>query len=159
MTVPIVCFCDEHFRSLTWILVSTLSFLWLLSPSLTSGIPLPVKVRSQSQAVIEYLGKRPVTSNVVGNVTGIVPSFEQIHRIFFDNMIRAVNDVIGPYELLTDVSKAYQSLKSIAVLIGTLLNQRSYNFGVYSSRQFTWYGYDLYCGVESFCAWSDCLSI
>ena len=96
-----------------------------------------MKVRSQSQAVIEYLGKRPVTSNVVGNVTGIVPSFEQIQRIFFDNMIRAVNDVIGPYELLTDVSKAYQSLKSIAVLIGTLLNQRSCNFGVCSSREFT----------------------
>ena len=79
-----------------------------------------MKVRSQSQAVIEYLGKRPVTSNMVGNVTGVVPSFEQIQRNFYDKMIRAVNDVLGPYDLLHDARKAFQSLKSIVVLTGTL---------------------------------------
>lgn len=75
-----------------------------------------MKVRSQSQAVIEYLGKRPVSSMnmMVGNIGGVVPSFEQIQKTFYDKMTGTIHHELLHYEPEKDVTWLFQSLHRIA---------------------------------------------
>mmetsp|Transcript_14590 Transcript_14590/g.20854 ORF Transcript_14590/g.20854 Transcript_14590/m.20854 type:complete len:317 (-) Transcript_14590:118-1068(-) len=77
-----------------------------------------MKVRSQSQAVIEYLGKRPVSSTnmMVGNIKGgVVPSFEQIQKTFYDKMTGTIHHELLHYEPEKDATQLFQSLHRIAI--------------------------------------------
>ena len=89
--------------------------------------------RSQGQAIIEYLGKRPavVGQNLIGSVTA-ASRFENTRKSLGANMSNAVSSALANYDATNERTVMIDSMKKY-MFVSTVLNTCGFTVGVMSA--------------------------